>query len=103
MARVLLRNPAVLFLDEALAHVDLRLEDQIIDRIRAQRSDRATVMVSHRLSSAAKADHVVVMAQGRVVAEGRHADLLRSCDEYRRLWAEPDAVQTAPDSRSVPA
>jgi len=89
LARVLLRAPNVLFLDEALAHVDLEHEDRIIARMAELRCDQMTVMISHRLKTATHADHVIVMDEGRVAGEGRHDALTETCPAYRALWGLP--------------
>lgn len=86
LVRVLLRDPPVLFLDEALAHVELEQESAIMKRVFEARRDQITVMVSHRMDFTLSADHIVVMENGGIAGEGTHETLIRTCKAYRTLW-----------------
>lgn len=83
LARALLRRPDVLILDEATSALDTLTEQRVQARLRQLACTR--VVVAHRLSTIVEADKILVLAQGRLVAIGRHADLLLSCPEYRAL------------------
>ncbi|MFI7384646.1 ABC transporter ATP-binding protein [Streptomyces sp. NPDC049813] len=86
LARAELVDPDVLLLDEATAALDLATEAQVnqaTDRIAGKRT---TLVVAHRLTTAARADRVVVMAGGRVAEDGTHDELLRLDGRYARLW-----------------
>ncbi|MFJ7235789.1 ABC transporter ATP-binding protein [Streptomyces olivaceus] len=96
LARAELVDPDVLLLDEATAALDLATEAQVnhaTDRIAGRRT---TLVVAHRLTTAARADRVVVMADGRVAEDGTHDELLALGGRYARLWrtfvgaAEPE-------------
>jgi ATP-binding cassette subfamily B protein len=76
LARALVRDPRILALDDAFASVDAAREAEILEALLAARAGRTTLFVTHRLAAAERADRVVVLEQGRVVEEGRHADLL---------------------------
>ncbi len=86
LARAVLANPSVLVvLDEATANVDSRTEQRIQDAIRRLMRGRTTLAIAHRLSTVLGADRIVVMRQGRIVADGTHETLLAQDPYYRSL------------------
>ncbi|MER6131542.1 ABC transporter ATP-binding protein [Streptomyces sp. NPDC001815] len=98
LARAELVDPDILLLDEATAALDLATEAQVnqaTDRIAGRRT---TLVVAHRLTTAARADRVVVMADGRVAEDGTHDELLARDGRYAQLWrtfvGEPDPART---------
>ena len=86
IARALLRDPPMLILDEATSALDAESEAIIQSNLANIARGRTLVIVSHRLSSLAAADKIMVMDQGRVNDIGTHAELMRRCTIYRNLW-----------------
>ncbi|MCD4726313.1 MAG: ABC transporter ATP-binding protein/permease [Pirellulales bacterium] len=86
LARAILRDPAILILDEATSQVDLESEQAIQQVLEKFTRERTTVLITHRLSVLSLADRVVVMEGGRILDVGGHDELLGRCALYRRLY-----------------
>jgi ATP-binding cassette subfamily B protein len=87
IARVALASPAVIVLDEATSSLDPATEAAVERALAAVVTGRTVVTIAHRLSTAERADRVVVMDHGRVAEVASHAELVEQGDRYARLWA----------------
>ncbi|QIB52583.1 ABC transporter ATP-binding protein/permease [Pseudomonas sp. OIL-1] len=87
IARVLLKDPAILILDEATSSLDTHAERLILDSLNQISRRRTTLAIAHRLSTIVHADNILVLEQGRVVEQGNHARLLEANGAYAQLWA----------------
>ena len=85
IARVLLKNPPVVILDEATSSVDVVTERQIQEGLANLVKDRTTLVIAHRLSTVRKADQIVFLDHGRGIERGTHAELVSRRGAYATL------------------
>lgn len=95
IARAFLTDPPILVLDDSTSAIDSATEDRIQQAIWSASRGRTTLLITHRLSQIRWADHIIVLRQGRVVAQGKHEELLQSSDAYRRIFARYEEPITA--------
>lgn len=86
IARALLKNAPILILDEATSALDSDSEQEVQRALENLMLGRTTLVIAHRLSTIKKADRIIAMADGRIMEEGRHEDLILGSGEYRRLY-----------------
>ncbi len=86
IARVLLKDPAVVILDEATAHLDSETELLVQQALAEALSGRTSIVIAHRLSTIQAADQILVLEDGEIVARGTHASLLVEGGRYADLY-----------------
>ncbi|MEO1289539.1 MAG: ABC transporter ATP-binding protein [Chloroflexota bacterium] len=90
LARAFQSDPPILILDDSTSAIDSATEDKIQKAIWTAAEGRTTILITHRLSQIRWADHIVVIKNGEVVAQGSHDDLLETSQAYRRIFARYD-------------
>ena len=91
----MLADPRVLILDDATSSVDPTKEHEIRAALREVMDGRTTLIIAHRPATIALADRVVLLDEGRVVAEGTHEELLETSERYRDVLAQAEAGEIA--------
>lgn len=86
IARVLLKDPPIMILDEATSAVDTGTESEIQIALETLRGKRTVFVVAHRLSTVVRADLICVVHEGRIVERGTHEELLKMEGRYKGLW-----------------
>ncbi len=97
IARILLKAPEVVVLDEATAHLDSESEAAIQKALAAALCDRTSLVIAHRLSTVREADLILVLDHGRIVERGRHEELLEAGGLYAELYRIQFERQAHPD------
>ena len=90
IARALLIQPQIVLLDDATSAVDPSTEEEIREAMRELCCGRTTFLVAHRAATIRSADQILVMQEGKLVAQGQHTSLLTDCSLYRELFAHPE-------------
>ena len=86
LARVILKDPRILVLDEATSHLDSESESLIQDALKRVMAGRTSIVIAHRLSTILAADLILVMDRGRIVERGTHEELLATGGLYSQLY-----------------
>ena len=90
LARAFLKNPRILIMDDSTSAIDSATEDEIQKAMRRAQEGRTVLLITHRLSQIRWADVILVLEHGELVAKGKHEDLLRTSQHYRRVFARYD-------------
>jgi ATP-binding cassette subfamily B protein/subfamily B ATP-binding cassette protein MsbA len=101
VARAILKNAPILILDEPTSSLDAISEEIVFAALRRLRVGRTTIVIAHRLSTVRDADCILVLDGGRIAASGRHEDLLKSSQLYRRMAARLSVGRSLDDPESV--
>jgi len=94
IARLLLKAPALVILDEATAHLDSESERAIQQAFGLALKGRTSLVIAHRLSTVRNADQILVLDKGRIVERGRHEELLQTGRLYSQLYKTQFAAKT---------
>ncbi|HEX9595738.1 MAG TPA: ABC transporter ATP-binding protein, partial [Anaerolineales bacterium] len=93
IARAFLSDPAILVLDDSTSAIDSNTEDQIQRAMHHILKGRTTFLITHRLSQIRRADHILLMKNGRLIAQGSHNDLMETTPAYRQVFV-PEEIHT---------
>jgi ATP-binding cassette subfamily B protein len=93
IARAFLTDPAILVLDDSTSAIDSNTEDQIQRAMLHILKGRTTFLITHRLSQIRRADHILLMKNGRLIAQGSHDELMETTPAYRQIFV-PEEIQT---------
>lgn len=86
IARAIVRDPKILILDDALSAVDTKTENTILNNLKRIMQGRTSIIISHRVSSAKLADHILVLDDGRIAEKGSHEQLIAQGGVYKALY-----------------
>jgi len=101
IARAILKNAPILILDEPTSSLDAISEEIVFAALRQLRAGRTTIVIAHRLSTVRDADRILVLDGGRIVAHGRHDELLTSNELYRRMCARLSVSKSLDEPATV--
>ena len=90
IARMLLKAPAIVILDEATAHLDSENEELVQAALKSALVGRTSIVIAHRLSTIMSADQILVANEGRIVERGTHVELMNSAGLYSELFSRQD-------------
>ena len=92
IARTILKNPSIFFFDEATSALDSSTEKEIQENLEKISKGKTTLIIAHRLSTAADADNIIVLDKGEIVEEGTHEELLKLGKMYLEMWEKQKKI-----------
>lgn len=101
IARAVLRDTPIVLFDEATSNIDVQAENEILREVLARLSGKTIVFVTHRVGTAALADRIVVMVDGRIDGVGTHSQLVEQSDAYRNMYSAASWAGVGDDSRRL--
>jgi ATP-binding cassette subfamily B protein/subfamily B ATP-binding cassette protein MsbA len=101
VARAIIKDAPILILDEPTSSLDAISEEIVFAALRRLRAGRTTIVIAHRLSTVRDADRILVLDGGRIIAQGRHDELLKTSQLYRRMCARLSVGKSLDDPESV--
>ena len=101
VARAILKNAPILILDEPTSSLDSISEEIVFAALRRLRAGRTTIVIAHRLSTVRDADRILVLDGGKIAAQGRHDELLKTSQLYRRMCARLSVGKSLDEPESV--
>src|SRR5690554_4608998 len=88
IARAFIKDPVILLLDDSLSAVDTETEETILNNLKDVATNKSTLLVSHRVSTAKNADRIIVLENGEIIQEGTHKNLLNTEGYYKDLYTK---------------
>ena len=85
IARALLKDSAILILDDSVSAVDMKTEKIILKNLLEERKGKTTILIAHRISTVEHMDKIIYIDEGKVCAVGSHESLCENCEDYRRM------------------
>ena len=92
IARTILKNPRIFFFDEATSALDTSTEKEIQKNLEKISKNKTTLVIAHRLSTAASADNIIVLDKGVVIEEGSHSELIKRKGKYFEMWEKQKPI-----------
>ena len=92
IARTILKNPSIFFFDEATSALDSSTEKEIQENLQKISKGKTTLVIAHRLSTAADADNIIVLDKGEIIEEGTHEELIALDKIYKQMWEKQKKV-----------
>jgi ATP-binding cassette subfamily B protein len=90
IARMMLKSPSIVILDEATAHLDSENEELVQEALKVALQGRTSIVIAHRLSTIMNADQILVMNDGVIIERGKHSELMSSSGLYSELFSRQD-------------